>query len=596
MTAANLPSAGDIVAAGRLRDVLAAAELYDRKLPPTRRDRGLPDRLRIVYLVARVGLGEGERLLLAQARHLAALGADVTVLTRAHPDDTDADYRERRSSTRARLRPVPYGEAMTEAVPPCDLIVAGCWEFVMPARMLGFAPVVLFEQGELQVLGDVPEHIRAVVASSLRAASVTFALGENVQASLRDEYGVDALAAPGVVDLGLFHPGRPRRTASEEHRAGVVCSGCEALDGDRMADARRVAAGLAESHADHGIVWVSQLREPAMAPGRAGQAPAAASNLARALRSARAFLSATDRAAFDVAPLQAMASGTPVVSTAHPGVLSYATDGLNALLVPVGDVDGLLAAVRRVLDDGELAARLATAGLETAAAHGWAVVGPQLLGRYAEVVSAAPHAPPLGGFTVHLGGLRFARPGDAARLRARLGACTTREVALPVSQPAFGAYRAVRWRVIARRDEGEEGITRVYLPARSERPLDDAPAQGSLDLLREGRAKEALEGFVERCQRGTREEQAVLGRWVVLCMLAAGRARDAAEVAVAFANDFPVQPDYIVLAVACTAAARRPVDVAGPLERVRLLGVGARYDEWFEDPCSLLTEQLDASA
>ena len=590
MTAAYLPTAEDVTAAGRLADVFAAVELLGKELPLDRRDRALSDRLRIVYLVARAGLGDGERLLLTQARQLAALGADVTVLSRGHPDDADLDHRERRVGTRARMRRVPYGEAITDAVPPCDLVVAGCWEFVLPARMLGLAPVVLFERGALHVLGDVPEHIRDVVAASLRAAVARYALGSRACASLEQSYGVAAREAPAAVDLAVFNPG-PRRATPGRRPRGVVVVGSDGVEADRLGDARRVVAALEESHPGLGALWVSPQRDPAQPFGEVLAAPTEAER-ARCYRSARVYVSTAEHEVLAMTPLEMMASGTPVVATAHPGILAYATHETNALLAPVGDVDGLVAAARRVLDDDELAARLALAGRRTAVEHSWGAVAPQLLSSYAEVVRASPLATPLAGFEVALGGARFARAGDAALLRARLGSCTTREVALPVSQPALGGWRVVRWRVVARRDEGEVGTTRVYLPVRSEHPLDDSPAQACLDLLRSGEPAKALAGLVERCERAGRAAQAVLGRWVVLAMLAAGRAGDALDLARAFAKDFPTQPDYVLLVVVAARAARRPVDVSGPLETIALLGTGARFDEWFDDPYALLGTYL----
>jgi glycosyltransferase involved in cell wall biosynthesis len=59
--------------------------------------------------------------------------------------------------------------------------------------------------------------------------------------------------------------------------------------------------------------------------------------------------------------LEALASGTPLVATSVRGLRELVTDGENALLVPE-DPDALAAALRRVLDDPELAARLAEAG------------------------------------------------------------------------------------------------------------------------------------------------------------------------------------------------------------------------------------------
>ncbi|MET0607986.1 MAG: glycosyltransferase, partial [Gaiellaceae bacterium] len=59
--------------------------------------------------------------------------------------------------------------------------------------------------------------------------------------------------------------------------------------------------------------------------------------------------------------LEALASGTPLVATDVRGLRELVADEENALLVPE-DPHALAAALRRVLDDPELAARLAAAG------------------------------------------------------------------------------------------------------------------------------------------------------------------------------------------------------------------------------------------
>ncbi len=63
-----------------------------------------------------------------------------------------------------------------------------------------------------------------------------------------------------------------------------------------------------------------------------------------------------------LAALEALASGTPLVATSVRGLRELLTDGENTLLVPDGDARALAAALRRVLDDRDLAARLAEAG------------------------------------------------------------------------------------------------------------------------------------------------------------------------------------------------------------------------------------------
>jgi glycosyltransferase involved in cell wall biosynthesis len=67
--------------------------------------------------------------------------------------------------------------------------------------------------------------------------------------------------------------------------------------------------------------------------------------------------------------LEALAAGTPFVAADVPGLGDLVTHERDGLLVPGGDADTLAAALRRVLDDPELAARLGSGGKRLAAAH-----------------------------------------------------------------------------------------------------------------------------------------------------------------------------------------------------------------------------------
>jgi glycosyltransferase involved in cell wall biosynthesis len=60
-----------------------------------------------------------------------------------------------------------------------------------------------------------------------------------------------------------------------------------------------------------------------------------------------------------VAVLEAQAAGVPVVATPVGGMRETVVDGETGLVVPVGDSQALASAIRRLLDDNELATRLA---------------------------------------------------------------------------------------------------------------------------------------------------------------------------------------------------------------------------------------------
>jgi glycosyltransferase-like protein len=75
---------------------------------------------------------------------------------------------------------------------------------------------------------------------------------------------------------------------------------------------------------------------------------------------------------FGLAPLEAMAAGTPVVTSDLPVFGEWLRPGRDALCVPVGDDAKLAAALHRVLTEPGLASRLRAAGHAVADGRSWA--------------------------------------------------------------------------------------------------------------------------------------------------------------------------------------------------------------------------------
>lgn len=108
-------------------------------------------------------------------------------------------------------------------------------------------------------------------------------------------------------------------------------------------------------------------------------------------RRADVFVSPTYAEGFSNTILEAMSSGLAVVSTRSVGVVDCLRDAENGLLVEPGDVQGLTAALRRILDDEALRARLAADALDEARrVYSWQTVANQIMDVYEQVRGSAP--------------------------------------------------------------------------------------------------------------------------------------------------------------------------------------------------------------
>lgn len=85
-------------------------------------------------------------------------------------------------------------------------------------------------------------------------------------------------------------------------------------------------------------------------------------SVARLLNQCTVFVLASRFEPFGIAAIEALACGKPVVATTVDGLVEVVEDGTCGILVKPEDVEGLAAAIRRLLDDADLRARLGAAG------------------------------------------------------------------------------------------------------------------------------------------------------------------------------------------------------------------------------------------
>ncbi|GAB3867295.1 glycosyltransferase family 4 protein [Dactylosporangium cerinum] len=573
------PDLAAAIAAARNAEFVARRELP--AAPPVSRGSTRPDvpgSLRLVYLVPRTNVGGGARVLFEHANRLLDRGHDVTVLSH-FPPPVGFDLR-------ARFQQVPFGIELAEAVPACDVIVAGYWDQVLAARTVGVAPVVHFEQGDFHLFEDIDEQTRAVVARNVEAADATIIVTGTVAEVLRARYGVPATVVSNAVDPTVFHPAAG---AQPGQRPYLLFVGWDGTVFKGMAEMRRVWQTLADQGPAADLVWVTP-RPPREPLGRVVVAPDQAT-LGALYRGAAAYVCCSHYETFSLPVLEAMASGTPVVTTRNTGVLEYARDGVNALLAEIRDVDGLVAQVRRVLDEPDLAARLREGGLKTAAGYSWDTIITKVGDTYRDVATA--WSPPSDtGWRFDLGGLRFVDADAERRLRQRAAASAAGAIAVPVTFPVFEGHRAVRWWVVGRRTGGGSGVSRAYLPAHGDVIPDDLPYAGALREFAAGRFDTALTGFLDVYRHGGSADRPSASRWIILTLLELGSDEQAASVVNGGVEAFPDHSDFHYLHAMTGMLGGRPVDGAAYVAAIDALGPATHYDEWFDEPGTLIRERL----
>ena len=206
----------------------------------------------------------------------------------------------------------------------------------------------------------------------------------------------EVLRIPMGLDVAAFGPRHRSESWREAWRARLrlPAGGPLVVYAGRLSQEKRLTRAI------DAVAWVRRAGVPAglvlvgsgpesprlaqyaaqVAPGIVGFAGHAADRaaLAEAYASADAFLHVNDREPFGIGPLEAMASGVPVVVPRAGGVLTYANDGNAWLAEP--DAASLAAAVLTAVASPD-PARLARASV-TAAAYDWSIVGPRIFETY----------------------------------------------------------------------------------------------------------------------------------------------------------------------------------------------------------------------
>lgn len=238
-------------------------------------------------------------------------------------------------------------------------------------------------------------HMRLVLRRGLRHAQGVLTASAHTRSELLDAFGFLEPERVVVVPCGvdrIFLPG----PAPQPRRPFVLTVG-ELQPRKNLETAVRAFEILATRHPDHELVIVGArgwhdealLRRISASPARERIVLAGSvtdDRLVELYRSARCFVFASRAEGFGFPPLEAMACGTPVVSS-NATSLPEVVQGAGALVDP-DDASGMADQIERILSDSSLAEAMRERGIARAAELTWRQTARQTAAAYERFLSS----------------------------------------------------------------------------------------------------------------------------------------------------------------------------------------------------------------
>ena len=252
----------------------------------------------------------------------------------------------------------------------CDLVIAS---IVVTAVLLDFrnrGRVLHFAQDDNETAYRAPFMRGLMRFLYLQAFSVfslpTIAVSSELAQTFREKYAAGCSVVGNGVDTAQFFPAPSAALVAGKNgrKAVLLLSRRDERKGFDLA--RQVLAQLEEAGVPVEVWTVGEKAARQGALPHRDFGSVSPERLRAIMSSADLFLYPSRSEGFGLMVLEAFACRCPVVTTEAIG---FARDGDNALVGPIGDVAALAGQVARLLEDEELAARLADAGEQFAQQH-----------------------------------------------------------------------------------------------------------------------------------------------------------------------------------------------------------------------------------
>lgn len=299
--------------------------------------------LNITYILPHKKLTGGLKMLLEQMKSLKKRGHKITALLKDNNEKKAIpDWYDLKVDNEIVIS---EDESYSKYIFDTDIIVLGWIAQLLEISNLDI-PLVYWEQGSEWIFGDfiktnyiniIDIYLKKCYSAECYMASVS----PYVQKVLHTKFNKITPVVLNGIDVDFYYP------TKHYNQNRILLVGNPQLEFKGFELAFLILDKIANMGYDFSVDWVSQTypekKEKQYSINYITKP--AQEELAECYRRADIFLFTSKYEGFGMPPLEAMASGTPVVCTNSGGVASYVQDGFNALTADFGDIDKLAAEV-----------------------------------------------------------------------------------------------------------------------------------------------------------------------------------------------------------------------------------------------------------